>query len=172
MIAESSANSPAPTKIVHPDMSHCSQSITLHNRRVPSQNRRSQPAPLPPTNHAGRRCCCVSQWAPRFLSPDVGVESLALDGADSSFYFEAFLCCLPAAIVYSVGCAAFVIGALSSDLNAGILCARSNLRRVFDGTQSDIKRPRLNRISTFTLVALCVAAAPWCVTSQVGNDEI
>jgi hypothetical protein len=164
MLAESSSNSPAPTKVVHPDMSHCSESISRHNHRVPSQTRRLQPAPL--------GCFCVSHWAPRFLSTDVGVESLALGVADSPHYFEAFLFCLRAAIVYSVGCVVFVIGALCSDFHAGILCAWCDLRRVFGGTLTGTKRPRLNRISTFTLVALYLAAAPWCATGQVGNHEI
>jgi hypothetical protein len=76
------------------------------------------------------------------------------------------------AVIYSVSCVVFVIGALFSDLNAGILFSWSDLRRVLSGTQSGFKRPRLNRIPTFTLVALCLAAAPWCAKSQVSNNEI
>jgi hypothetical protein len=169
MIAEASTNSPAPTKVVHADISHCSESIARHNRRAPSQNRLLQLVPLPLTDHAGRRCFCVSHWAPRFLSPDVGVESLV---ADSPFYFQAFLFSLQAAIAYSVRCAVFVIVSFSSRLNAGNLCSWSDLRRVFGGTQSCIKRPRLNRIPIFALVAFCAAATPWCATGQVSNYEI
>ncbi len=140
----------APTKIFQPDKAHCNESNTCHNSHVPSHNRWHQPAPLSATDPTV--CRLIPLWSPRPPPPVVGGKLSVLDGADSSFHFEAMFSFLRAVVGFSLGCVAYALRSLPSHFNA-------------------VKRPRTRRIPAFALVALSIATAPWSVHSQVDNCE-
>jgi hypothetical protein len=162
LFPESATLCSAPTKIFHPDMAHCNESNTCHNRQVPSQ-----PSPLSSTDPID--CRLIPRWPPRPPPPVVGNKSFALDGAGSPFNFQALFSFLRAVIGCSLACVAYALRSLSSRFNAGIWCNRFNIRRRFGGKPSSIKQFRSRRIPVFALFGLCIATAPWSVHSQVNN---
>jgi hypothetical protein len=132
-----------------------------------SQNRFLQSALFSSHYHADRSCCPIPHWSPRPIQLVVDNESRSRSSAVEQFYFELLFFFLRTVIGYHLGCMVYVLGAIASVLNVGILWPGADVRRHFFRTWSGMKRPRMRRIPAFALAALCIAAAPLCAKSHV-----
>ena len=170
-VTESSTDCAACTKISHQETAQGCESISCLNGRFPSQNRCFRSALFPSTYNAGCLCCPIPRWSPPPLPTVVEHESRSFGSAAARFYFEVLFSFLRTIIGYNRACVFFVLRALSSDLYSGFLCAGANVRRHLCRTWADLKQPRMIRIPTCALVALCIATSPMCVKSQVSTCD-
>ncbi len=153
------ADSSALTKISRHEMALGSESIAYLTRRFSSKKRCPCTALFSPTCHP---------WSYRPLQFGGDNESRSRGSTVKRFLFELLFSFLRTIIGCSLGCVVFVLGALASDMNVGILWLRAVFRN-FCSTWSGMKQPCTRRISAFALAALCIVGAPLCAKSQVGS---